>query len=92
MRTDANANSHKSVFLIELCSAAALAYKGTVVLHTVNRDSRGKTFEHRYNTHNGVSNYYSTYTASEGQQTGYFEFQGMRYYQYSITLVFKVQL
>ena len=82
-------NLHKSVFLFEYCSVYVLAFKATEVLYTVNRNLNGRTFDHW--VENGQSNFYATYQTSQGQQTGYFEYHRTKYYQYSITLVFKVQ-
>ena len=90
MRT--SQNSHKSVFLIEFCSPTTLAYKGTIVLHNVNNyNIQGRSFQHRINPYNGQQDFYSMYSANTGERTGYFEYNGVRYYQYRITLVFKVQ-
>ena len=82
-------NSHKSVFLFEFCSVYMLAFKATEVLYTVNRNLNGRTFDHW--VENGQSNFYATYQTSQGQRLGYFEHQGTKYYQYGITLIFKVQ-
>ena len=82
-------NLHKSVFLFEFCLVYVLAFKATEVLYTGNRNLDGRTFDHW--VENGQSNFYATYQTSQGQRTGYFEYQGTKYYQYGITLIFKVQ-
>ena len=85
-------NSHKSVFSVELCSTITLAYKATIVLHNVHKyNIQGRRFEHRINPYNGQPDFYTMYTANTGERTGYFELNGVCYYQYAITLVFKVQ-
>ena len=82
-------NSHKSVFLFEYCSVYILAFKATEVLYNVNRNQIGRTFDHWIE--HGQSNFYATYQTSQSQRTGYFEYHGTKYFQYSITLIFKVQ-
>ena len=82
-------NSHKSVFLFKYCSVYILAFKATEVLYTVNRNLNSRTFDHW--VENGQSNFYATYQTSQVQRTGYFKYHGTKYYQYAITLVFKVQ-
>ena len=82
-------NLHKSVFLFEYCSVYVLAFKATEVLYTINRNLNGRTFDHWIEY--GQSNFYATYQTSQSQRTGYFEYHGTKYYQYAITLVFKVQ-
>ena len=82
-------NLHKSVFLFEYCSVYVLAFKATEVLYNVNRNQIGMTFDHWIE--HGQSNFYATYQASQSQWTGYFQYHRTKYYQYAITLIFKVQ-